>query len=168
MTLLRQDFGGQAYGAAGAPQPPGGAAAPVPAGERAAASKHGSPTGLTLASIMDELGWFVLDLPRPPSVNRFMKRLGNQSPEVRKWVRTADAIVMARKPYPRLKGPFQLSVWWQIDRFGRFDIDNRLKPLLDWLQRVELIENDKWCRHLTLSWAPVDGCRMAVRSWVAA
>jgi hypothetical protein len=32
------------------------------------------------------------------------------------------------------------------------DLDNGIKPLMDWLQRVELIENDKWCDRILAQW----------------
>src|SRR5882672_6547107 len=134
------------YGAGHSPPNSEGVAAAVPAAGRAAASKHGSPTSLTLASIVDELGWFVLDLPRPPSVNRFTHRLGNKSPEVLAWVKEADYCVMRVRPRPRFTGPFEIKVTWNVDQFGRFDCDNPIKPLLDYLQRVMIIENDRWCR----------------------
>ena len=41
--------------------------------------------------------WTELDLPRPPSVNRFMRKLGNQTPCVRAWIGEADYLWAARK-----------------------------------------------------------------------
>lgn len=113
-------------------------------------------------------GWWTIELPRPPSVNRFTKRLGNKSPSVMNWVRDCDRCLMATRNRPRLCGPFEVRVTWSIDQFGRFDGDNPLKPLLDYLQRVEIIENDKWCRRYLIEWGVAAlGCRVAVRQWVA-
>jgi Holliday junction resolvase RusA-like endonuclease len=111
---------------------------------------------------------FVLNLPLPPSVNRFAARLGNSSPVVLRWIRQCDRYVMALRPRPQFKGEFEAQVTWNIDYFGKGDIDNCLKPLLDYLQRVTIIENDRLCRRLVVDWGPLElGCRVAVRPWVA-
>jgi hypothetical protein len=39
---------------------------------------------------MTYAAWFELDLPRPPSVNRFMRKLGNRTPCVQAWIGEAD------------------------------------------------------------------------------
>jgi hypothetical protein len=46
------------------------------------------------------------------------------------------------------------------------DLSNRIKALEDWLQRVELIENDKYCERLVAEWgrAPL-GVRVRLRTW---
>lgn len=105
-----------------------------------------------------------IDLPLPPSVNRTVAHVGNGSPQVRRWRQSADAMVLVdrRRIYAgALRVPFELHVLWPAERFGQFDIDNRVKPLLDWLERVELIRNDKDCVALTVGWgeAPM-GCRV--------
>ncbi|SRR5216684_367580 len=128
---------------------------------------------IALAAITNELrrdaAAFVLDLPRPPSVNRFMARAGNKSPVVLKWIEQCDRYVMAIRPRPHIKGWFELTVTWNVDQFGSFDCDNPIKPLLDYLQRVMIIENDRWCRRLVVEWGPVElGCRVAVRPWMEA
>jgi hypothetical protein len=142
-----------------------GAVERCPGNEKAAADLHlivkpadaGRPTG------------FVLDLPRPPSVNRFMHGLGNKSPEVLAWIVQADRYVMAIRPRPRFTGWFQAEITWDENDYGHSDIDNRIKPLLDYLQRVMIIENDRWCRRLVVDWGPVDlGCRVVVKPWVSA
>jgi hypothetical protein len=113
--------------------------------------------------------WFVLDIPRPPSVNRFKKMLGNKSPIVVRWQRQADGYLTLRKPYPRIKGAYELLVKFPIDEFTLFDGQNCVKALSDWLQRVEIIENDRYERRLVVEWgeAPV-GCRVRIRPWMEA
>ena len=113
--------------------------------------------------------WFTFGLPRPPSVNRFVKRLGNASPGVREWHNSCDRYLMTYRPRPRLRGPFEVRIVWDIDQFGRFDGDNRVKPLMDYLQRAEFIENDKWCRRYVIEWGPASlGCMVSLRQWSAA
>jgi len=48
------------------------------------------------------------------------------------------------------------------------DLDNRIKPLLDWIQRVGLVSNDKLCEKLTAMWgdAPA-GVKVRLRPWLA-
>lgn len=111
--------------------------------------------------------WFVLDLPRPPSVNRFLGKLGNKSPAVRKWVGQADAYLRVRGKYPRIAGPYELWVTFPTKEFTRYDADNHLKALSDWLQRVEMIQNDRLARWICVMWgeAPA-GCRVRIRPWL--
>jgi Holliday junction resolvase RusA-like endonuclease len=107
-----------------------------------------------------------LDLPRPPSVNRFMRKLGNKTPCVRAWVADADyRLWVARKvrAIEPVSGPFEVEL--AFSRLARGDLDNPIKPLLDWLQRVELIEDDKYCDRILAQWgeAPL-GVRVRLRS----
>ena len=41
-----------------------------------------------------------------------------------------------------VRGPFEFR---RPDKNRMGDLDNPIKPLMDWLQRVELIENDRSC-----------------------
>jgi len=58
-------------------------------------------------------------------------------------------------------------VTWPSSHFTHADVDNAIKPLLDYLQRVEVVENHKFCRKFTVGFgdAPL-GCLVAMRSWV--
>lgn len=110
---------------------------------------------------------YVFDLPRPPSVNDFTPRLGNASPAVVKWILHADRLVMALapKPLPRLKGAFEIGVTWPSSCYTHVDIDNPQKALLDYLERIEMVENDKYCCRITTEFgvAP-EGCRVSLVS----
>jgi Holliday junction resolvase RusA-like endonuclease len=114
----------------------------------------------------------VFDLPRPPSVNRLMARLGNRSAAVERWIRAADASLMSNPAEWRrlqagaIKGPFEIDIVWSRELFGRIDIDNPIKVLLDYLQRIQLIENDRQARKLSAIFgtAPA-GCRVRLRPW---
>lgn len=108
---------------------------------------------------------FILTLPLPPSVNQLVPKLGNSSPIARKWVKSADRYVLAMKPLPpTMIEPFQLRVVWPEIEAGIFDCDNRLKPLLDYLQRIQLIANDKLCRRLLVEfgYVPRGFCRVEI------
>jgi Holliday junction resolvase RusA-like endonuclease len=97
----------------------------------------------------------VLDLPLPPSVNTMMRKLGNRSPSVQKWMHVADGFVVASRFHRRhqVSGPYILNVAWPRVAFRRWDCDNRIKILSDYLQRIEVIENDKLCWELHVKWS---------------
>jgi Holliday junction resolvase RusA-like endonuclease len=110
-------------------------------------------------------GGFLIGLPRPPSVNRFVAKLGNKSPDVERWVRNCDRYIMAMRPRPqKVCGEFEVTITWDERAFGRADIDNPIKALLDYLERIELIETDRLCRRLNAGWGPASmGCIVAVK-----
>jgi len=102
-----------------------------------------------------ELPWLEFELPAPPSVNRFMGKLGNRSPIVRKWVVQADMAFMCAKAWK--KGDFtKIKCAYEAEFiFGRranSDLDNRIKPLMDYLQRIQIIENDRMCERIEVNW----------------
>jgi Holliday junction resolvase RusA-like endonuclease len=110
-------------------------------------------------------GGFILELPMPPSVNTFTAKLGNSSNSVKAWRRHCDGLLMAmRTRPPKVSGPFTITVSWGIRYFGNRDIDNSLKPLLDYLERVELIDNDRCCWRAFVGFAPAPlGCVFHVK-----
>jgi Holliday junction resolvase RusA-like endonuclease len=113
---------------------------------------------------------YEFNLPLPPSVNRRIKYMGNQSPSVMSWIRRADAHLTVSgqlRSRPRVDGKFALVITWASDTPRRGDIDNRLKPLLDYLTRIEVIADDRWCERLEVSYgrAP-EGCRVVLTAIV--
>jgi crossover junction endodeoxyribonuclease RusA len=122
------------------------------------------------------IGGIVIDLPTPISVNRIWrankagKKAVSISPEYAAWKRQADNLTLAAGTFRGLKclhGKFEAVI---VVRRCPGDIDNRAKGVLDWLQSRGVIENDKHCERLTISWgepgqAPT-GCRVTVRQWV--
>lgn len=119
-------------------------------------------------------GFFRLHLPLPPSVNRFKKSrttgkpLGNRTDKVAAWRRECNVCVAqitpALRPRPgQVPADFALEVVWESRRYRKWDIDNRLKALLDWLQAVELVTNDRLCWKLTVGWGSAPrGCVVTV------
>jgi Holliday junction resolvase RusA-like endonuclease len=115
---------------------------------------------------MNELSWMVLQLPLPPSVNQFMRKLGNQSPKVKQWIKEADAHYYRNQAWwsTKIFGRFECEIEFQR---GRYDLDNRIKPLWDWLQRVEIVQNDRLCERLEVTWGPKNsGCLVRLRPWM--
>lgn len=114
----------------------------------------------------------ILDLPAPPSVNRTRKIDWKGKRQLTAWGNTADAYVLAAKgravqPLKLRKiACFELHILIS-EHHTRIDLDNGLKALIDYLRRIELIEDDgpKHMRRLTVEWglAP-HGCRVTVKS----
>lgn len=109
-----------------------------------------------------------LDLPAPPSVNRTRRIDLTSLRMVNDWKDAADAMVMVtRRPGEprRIMGRFELLITVSAAH-SRADLDNGLKALIDYLKRIEVIEDDspKFLRKLTVQWgvAP-EGCRVTVR-----
>jgi Holliday junction resolvase RusA-like endonuclease len=113
----------------------------------------------------------VLDLPPPPSVNRTRKIDWAGKRQLTAFGNVANAYVLAAKgravnPLRLVKIPrFELDVVLS-EHHTRIDLDNGLKALIDYLKRIELIEDDspKHLRKLTVTWglAP-HGCRVTIR-----
>jgi len=78
--------------------------------------------------------WPELDLPRPPSVNRFMRKLGNKTPCVKALVGEADYYLWAARQARWLEpvsGPFEIELEFRRpDKTRMGDLDNAIKPLL--------------------------------------
>lgn len=112
-----------------------------------------------------------LDLPLPPTVNHHYYHRKNQkilTNEGRKFRAQVAGIVYSQYRGPVLTG--RLSVHMELyapDR-RRYDVDNRIKPMLDALEKSEkLFLNDSQVDELyVLRGAPVGGsgyCRVVIR-----
>jgi len=112
----------------------------------------------------------ILDLPFPPSVNRTRKLDFSSLRVVNAWKNVANAYVMAAKS--RKDSPLKLA---KVSRFelhivmserSRADLDNGLKALIDYLRKIELIEDDspKHMRRLVVEFGHAPhGCRVTVK-----
>lgn len=116
------------------------------------------------------LPWLEITVPQPPSVNRFKARRGNRSPIVKNWTKQADmAFVLwrannRRLPGTKIIGKFEIIIIFERDKS---DNHNRIKALMDWLQRVELIENDRLSERMIVLWGdPNSGCRVRLRPFM--
>jgi crossover junction endodeoxyribonuclease RusA len=109
---------------------------------------------------------FTLNLPMPPSVNSIWRtgrnrRTGKSVTYLDKkytaWIVEADAMLLAQKPLPKITGHFTAILTLDQNR-RRGDADNRVKGVLDLLQRVGIIENDRFADRITVQWGEADGC----------
>lgn len=122
-------------------------------------------------------------LPLPPSVNRIWRasRAGkhkvSRSAQYRAWIKRADALALATaalRGVPTINGRFVALITLALDpviaadvaREPPFDLDNRIKGVLDWAQSRRLIGNDRRCMELTVRWgAPGEapyGCKLTL------
>ncbi len=112
----------------------------------------------------------VLDLPVAPSTNRTRRVDWAARRMVKAWMAVCDAFVMQakRRPLDPLKlcrlSRFQVTLTLSEDH-TKADLDNPLKAAIDYLRRIEVIENDapKNMRRVILEWgvAP-EGMRLTV------
>lgn len=64
----------------------------------------------------------------------------------------------ARTVGTSIVGPFEVHLTFSSEKRRRnSDIDNRIKPVLDALQRFGVIENDSLAEKVTATWGPVEG-----------
>ena len=88
-----------------------------------------------------------IDLPRPPSLNRlwtYGRRRVFKSKRYTAWIKQADKHLMIAPKRKGVKGKFKITMFISGKRKDS-DLDNFWKATLDWLQGVNLIENDCLC-----------------------
>lgn len=108
-----------------------------------------------------------LDLPVPPSVNRTRKIDLCSLRLVNEWKQAADKFVLTqRRGQPRkIFGGYELLITLSEDHTS-IDLDNGIKSLIDYLRKIEIVEDDspKFFRRLTVEWGQaLEGCRVTVR-----
>jgi Holliday junction resolvase RusA-like endonuclease len=111
---------------------------------------------------------FTLDLYLPTSVNRLWRHGRGRTwcdPSYTDWIKRCDRLLMGTR-LPTFTG------WFSVDILlhGRMsDGDNRIKAVLDYLERINVVTDDKYCIGGHWGWveearAP-RGCRVTVQSW---
>jgi Holliday junction resolvase RusA-like endonuclease len=114
----------------------------------------------------------VLDLPAPPSVNRTRRIDWSSVKVINTWKNVANAYVLAAKgrkisPLRLVKVPkFELHILLS-EHHTKIDLDNGLKVLIDYLRKIELIEDDspRHLRRLVVEWGAAPfGCRVTVKA----
>lgn len=116
-----------------------------------------------------------VDLPFPPSVNKLWRSAAKSgqancvylAPSYVRWKQAADALWLGHKVNP-IRAEFEASILVCPPEGGqRGDLDNRIKAVLDWLQRVGIVANDKHCQRLMIEWTEPEraprGCRVTIR-----
>lgn len=109
----------------------------------------------------------VLDIPVPPSVNRTRKINYAALGQIAAWRKHADVLLMASG---QLRGAIVNIPRYELEIIldeakCRIDPDNVLKAAIDYLRRIEVIQDDspKHARKITVRWGKVEaGCRLIV------
>lgn len=114
-----------------------------------------------------------IDLTYPPSLNRIWRATTGANGKPRfylakryeTWKRVQDNLCMAEGWHKRpIKGRFVAVITLdEGKRTARSDADNRIKVVMDFLQRAGIIENDSLADEVTARWgyAP-SGCRVVL------
>lgn len=97
-----------------------------------------------------------LDLPLPPSANVLWRtnKTGRTylNPKYRDWRKAALTSLWAQKPaggFPFFDGQFEVQIVVALKMQG--DIDNRIKPAIDFLATANIIANDKFAQRATIA-----------------
>lgn len=121
----------------------------------------------------------VIDLPFPPSVNRLWRSSNKDgrsqvylSPSYVKWKKAADLLMMTGGRgwrSAKIPGHFAAEIMLCPTKGRtRGDIDNRVKAVLDYAQRAEIVADDKHCQRLLVEWVDAamapHGCRLTLRA----
>ncbi len=117
----------------------------------------------------------VMDLPFPPSTNEIWRQVARRvilSEAYRLWKKQADMAVVANgcwRNKVRMPGAFAAEILLSgAHRRTTSDVDNRIKAVLDWAQRVELVRNDAHCEDVRARWVDTaeapHGARLILRS----
>jgi Holliday junction resolvase RusA-like endonuclease len=107
-----------------------------------------------------------VSLPMPPSLNsiwKYGRKKVYLDPRYRKWKDEAGKMVLVQHAKRKLiKGNFTAYIMLDRRKRRNSDCDNRAKAVLDFMQHVGFVENDKLCDSLTVAWGPVDGCLVEI------
>lgn len=114
---------------------------------------------------------FMLDLPMPTSTNRIWRSSRSRvhkSNEYQAWRRVAENMFLAQKrACVPIKGHFRADIILSsAKRRKTADCDNFSKAVMDFLEAMQLIENDCLADRVSIEWGkPEDapeGCRVFV------
>ena len=96
-----------------------------------------------------------LMLPFPGSINSLWRCVGGRnilSKPGREYQALAQQYLMTQKPLPRFDSPVSVEIALCPPSLRRMDIDNRIKPVLDALQRAEVLADDSLVHRLVVTW----------------
>jgi Holliday junction resolvase RusA-like endonuclease len=98
-------------------------------------------------------------LPQPPSVHELWQRDRrsrklHRSPKYQAWLHEADGVAMQQQAF-RGRVPFadNYAARITLSSGSWLDIDNGVKPLLDWAVSRGLTRDDRFCRELHVSYS---------------
>lgn len=106
-----------------------------------------------------------LELPYPPTANTIWRRGNGRTylnPKYMAWQNEANGMFLQQKSAKTIGtpivGPFEVHLTFSKDKRRKgSDLDNRVKPVLDQMQKLGLIENDSLAEKVTATWGPCEG-----------
>lgn len=111
-----------------------------------------------------------LELPFPPSANRLWRRGKGKglyiSPEYKAWRKAADQTIMVErtKDNARIWGRFTAKIVLDAHRSKRrIDADNFVKPVMDALTRMMVIDDDSLADSVEVVWGESNGAWVELR-----
>jgi Holliday junction resolvase RusA-like endonuclease len=102
-----------------------------------------------------------IDLPAPLSVNAMRRIDWTSKKTLARWIAIADHLILQAKR--RAENPLKLQAYQRFalevtfsEENSKLDLDNGLKLVIDYLHRIELIEDDspRHLRRITVQWGP--------------
>jgi len=105
-----------------------------------------------------------LELPFPPTINTYWRRVGNQtilSADARQYRKDVLNTYACRRIRP-MQGPLKVSIIFYRPDKRRRDLDNLPKGLLDSLKHAGVYEDDSQIEHLDMKFGPVRKGGLAV------
>lgn len=111
-----------------------------------------------------------INLSFPPSTNdiwAYGARNVRMGGKYLKWQTENDKLVMAQRlRFKTIMGAFTSEIILDEYKYGGFDLDNGIKAILDYCQRIDAIENDKFNRRLLVEWGKTTyGCKVILKPW---
>ena len=108
---------------------------------------------------------YVIALPMPPTSNRIFVNVPGKgrvrSKKYTKWAKEAGWAVRMQK-IGRISGKVEVEIG--VKRVAAADIDNRIKPTLDLLVTMGVIDDDKHVEKITCEWRDdIEGAVVTVR-----
>lgn len=85
-----------------------------------------------------------------------------RNPQYIKWINEAGWLAKLGK-HQQIKGEFSASIILNPPDRRRHDIDNRVKVLLDLAQKINLIEDDHYCRLLIVSYGEAEAAPLGAK-----
>ena len=113
---------------------------------------------------------FLLD-GLPPTVNNFYIRTRNnvcRTPEAKLWqsnaIQTLQHVWGTLSPYSQ---PVELDIVFEVNNRRKWDIDNRIKPLQDCLERAGIIINDRQveCLHVRRKYSDKSATHLTLKDY---
>lgn len=108
------------------------------------------------------------ELPYPPSVNGIWRggKGGRHflSAKYKAWREAAGLIVNVQAKGKRIAGPFAIEIQARRPDRRKRDIDNLIKPTLDLMANMGVVDDDSECQCVEAKWVERgEGVRVAVR-----